>query len=568
MWLIDTYNLKLVLHTNLPSEGYAILSHTWQDEEVSFQDFQNVNYDRTRKVFSKITETCRLSRKANLRWAWVDTCCINKESSAELTEAINSMFRWYRNAAVCFVYLSDLPPGRTSSPISRETPAGIPEDGETIRRDLTQSGFRDCRWFTRGWTLQEMLAPAKLEFRDSSWDLRGTKRYLCSYLAEITGVDSAALNNSRPLRSYSIAARMCWVSRRETTRVEDMAYCLLGIFDIFMPMIYGEGPNAFIRLQEEICKSTDDMSLFAWNPMDHGTRTFRGIFAHSSREFCNSGSIIPFPPSRRREREFAITNRGVRFECLIQNYGSWVAQSILLLDCTDSATDDHALIGINFSASGHEAFRHIDPLIRIKHYCEMKSLKTTLYFPKVGSNFYGPEEYEDPIHNPGVVMFYPQSIRVLDTRPRVFMPNSSNGEIVWRVSDSHWLAYSLFEVSGRPFPELGIRPFRCVVALAVYLEDDDTEEDVMSYVWTPQSPLWTTVIDIVDHPNAQASGSSNYCLRQLLQPAIESGEETPVAAYREEGKRVVIELKNTDEGEFTLSVEAFDNEDENNQDFR
>ncbi|KAI1361367.1 heterokaryon incompatibility protein-domain-containing protein [Xylaria arbuscula] len=262
MWLIDTSTLKLVFHPTEPLNGYMILSHTWEDGEVTFQDLQNVEFARTKKGFSKIEETCRLAREATLEWAWVDTCCIDKTSSAELSEAINSMYRWYQRAATCCAYLSDLPP-------------------------LDYIHLPNCRWFTRGWTLQELLAPSKITFYDNKWNLRVSKQSLRDPISAITGIDVLALTGSRSLEDYPIAVRMAWCSKRQTARPEDLAYCLLGIFGVYMPMLYGEGANAFLRLQEEICKNIDDLSIFAWKRQYEADIPSRnsGFFADSPRDF-------------------------------------------------------------------------------------------------------------------------------------------------------------------------------------------------------------------------------------------------------------------------------------------
>lgn len=172
-------------------------------------------------------------------------CCIDKSSSAELSEAINSMFRWYQKAKVCYVYLSDY------------AKDSIPAE------DDDQSEFKHCRWFTRGWTLQELIAPMTIMFYSKNWDMLGNKRDLCGLLTKITGIESETLN-SEGLNRVSIARRMAWVAKRTTTRTEDLAYCLLGIFDVNMPLLYGEGRKAFYRLQEEIMKSSSDQSIFAW----------------------------------------------------------------------------------------------------------------------------------------------------------------------------------------------------------------------------------------------------------------------------------------------------------------
>ncbi|KAF8854457.1 HET-domain-containing protein [Acephala macrosclerotiorum] len=243
MRLLNAKTLQLedfVGDENVPK--YAILSHTWGKDEISLQTWNNKDKE-TKGGFAKIKYCCDQAIRDNLEWTWIDTCCIDKSSSAELSEAINSMFRWYQNAVVCYAYLFDVP--------GHVNPA---ED----RSELVVS-----RWFKRGWTLQELLAPKNLIFFSSTWKRIGTKEELYQPLADITGIEAETLQGE-DLQAVSVATRMSWAATRETTRTEDMAYCLLGIFDINMPLLYGEGKRAFFRLQEEILKANSDQSIFAW----------------------------------------------------------------------------------------------------------------------------------------------------------------------------------------------------------------------------------------------------------------------------------------------------------------
>lgn len=266
MWLINAETYKLEDFSGRRPLPYAILSHTWGDGEVSFQDMSSA--DRLQKQgYAKIETTCKLAREYGLRYAWVDSCCIIKLSSAELSEAINSMFRWYKKAAVCFVYLADL------------------NGSTTLAR---------CRWFKRGFTLQELIAPARVEFFDNAWKGIGTKVDLCGPIERITGIPSNVLCGMTDVSQVPVARRMSWAARRRTTRAEDVAYCLLGIFGVNMPLLYGEGPRAFRRLQEEIVKQSDDLTLFAWQPSLENTQPFIGLFAPSPREFLASSDIRPF----------------------------------------------------------------------------------------------------------------------------------------------------------------------------------------------------------------------------------------------------------------------------------
>ena len=233
---------------------YAILSHTWgaHTEEVSFKDMMD-GTGKSKPGYDKIRFCGEQARRDGLQYFWIDTCCIDKSSSTELQEAINSMFRWYRDAAKCYVYLAD---------VSR--PA-LDADGKSSQLPW-ESSFRKSRWFTRGWTLQELVAPASVEFFSKEGEQLGNKKSLERHIHEVTGIPVKALRGSS-LSDFSVPERMSWAEKRETTRKEDKAYSLLGIFDIYMPLIYGEGrENAFKRLREEIDKSSKGKPLPTFYP--------------------------------------------------------------------------------------------------------------------------------------------------------------------------------------------------------------------------------------------------------------------------------------------------------------
>ncbi|KAI9775341.1 MAG: hypothetical protein M1839_001257 [Geoglossum umbratile] len=219
---------------------YAILSHTWgaDTEEVTYGDL--INGTRKNKVGYKKIRFCReQARRDGLHYFWIDTCCIDKSNNNELAEAINSMFRWYRNAAKCYVYLPDV-----SSPAI--------DIGDMSDQLPWEMSFRTSRWFTRGWTLQELIAPTSVEFFSKNWELLGDKKSLERHICEITRIPSKVLRGS-PLAEFSATERMLWAETRQATREEDMAYSLLGIFSVHMPLTYGEGrANAVGRLREAI----------------------------------------------------------------------------------------------------------------------------------------------------------------------------------------------------------------------------------------------------------------------------------------------------------------------------
>jgi hypothetical protein len=282
---VKTRKFEEFLGDNVPP--YAILSHRWGDSEVTFQDINSGRLSAWRKTWSKSwppkLEGCRLQAiQDNLSYIWIDTCCIDKTNSVELAEAINSMFNWYKNAARCYAYLSDVI--QQSSTLSSSTPPG----------------FRDSKWFTRGWTLQELLAPKEVYFYGSRWHLIGTKTGLWADIEGVTRIPRAFLVGWADLHEASVAQRMSWAANRVTTRKEDVAYCLLGLFGITMPMIYGEKDQAFVRLQLEIMKNSGDQSILAWGlPPCHNTTdgdplaVYRGVLANVPADFANSGRIVP-----------------------------------------------------------------------------------------------------------------------------------------------------------------------------------------------------------------------------------------------------------------------------------
>jgi hypothetical protein len=227
---------------------YAILSHTWKaGEEVAFEELID-GTGKGKPGYEKIQFCGEQANRDGMQYFWVDTCCINRSNNAELSEAINSMFRWYHSATRCYVYLSDV-----SSPAF--------DTYDKLGYLPFESAFRASRWFTRGWTLQELLAPNSVEFFSREGNRLGDKRSLQQKIHEITGIPAQALQETS-LSRFSVDERLSWAQNRQTTRKEDQAYALLGIFDVYMPLLYGEGrENAFIRLQEEIDRSLKGKSL-------------------------------------------------------------------------------------------------------------------------------------------------------------------------------------------------------------------------------------------------------------------------------------------------------------------
>ncbi|PIL28775.1 hypothetical protein GSI_08819 [Ganoderma sinense ZZ0214-1] len=237
-------------------------------------------WDRDSGLSDKVRRACEIARRDGYRYVWIDSCCIDKTSSSELSEAINSMFNWYQSAQVCYAFLSDV------------------QSDEDVRADGSE--FRESRWFSRAWTLQELIAPRVVVFFSQTGAL-GTKDALADLIQEITYIDCKILTHEKELARESIAQRMRWASRREATRVEDKAYSLLGIFGITMPTLYGEGAYAFRRLQEEILQRIPDQSLFAWGsaclplPQDRARITIHPQF--NGADEVGRSSFAPSPHS-------------------------------------------------------------------------------------------------------------------------------------------------------------------------------------------------------------------------------------------------------------------------------
>ena len=260
MWLLSTNRAELrffALPESVPKPGYAIVSHVWDHNEQTFQHLQALGAECALsgqnprdRVSVKIRRCCELAQDQGYAWIWVDTCCIDKSSSAQLSEALNSMFRYYSLAGVCYAYMRDVP--------------SKAEGAFAASFDTGSSPFRDSRWHRRGWTLQELLAPSDVILLSSSWEPLGSKAELAEELEKATGIPQTVLRLQTKLSDISIAQRMSWAAFRQTKIVEDEAYCLMGIFDINMPTLYGEGQRAFQRLQEEIMKQSTDTTLFAW----------------------------------------------------------------------------------------------------------------------------------------------------------------------------------------------------------------------------------------------------------------------------------------------------------------
>jgi len=321
---------------------YAILSHRWREDEVLFADMINPDPSvaRSKKGWAKLEAFCRTAWDRRLQYAWMDTCCIDKTSSAELSEAINSMYNYYSRSFVCIVYLDDVEKA----------------DGEEMRAS---------EWFTRAWTLQELIAPKKLEVYSWGWERLGNKETLLEDLSVASHIPVGVINDLSRLQEISIAQKMCWAAWREATREEDEAYSLMGIFDVHMPPLYGEGgENAFRRLQLEVMKEGHDHTLFAW---DCATTT-GDLLARSARNFLSTtvysrmdigryfDLCIKLQPdntasfSHQSNLDYNMTNIGLRIELPVAHLGD--NKYLALIACHPSHSEAYVGIYLEKEQSG------------------------------------------------------------------------------------------------------------------------------------------------------------------------------------------------------------------------
>ncbi|KAF2254198.1 HET-domain-containing protein [Trematosphaeria pertusa] len=307
----------------VPVPQYAILSHRWAanpDDEVTFEDMTfRPGIARTKRGYEKIRGCCVQALRDGYSWVWIDTCCIDKRSSAELSEAINSMYNWYEKSETCYAYLEDV--------CSLDGP----------------SPLRESTWFKRGWTLQELIAPAEVEFFSRDWNRIGTKTELAPLLANVSRVAQDALTDGIHVYQASLAEKMSWAAGRETTKEEDRAYSLMGIFGVSMPTLYGEGFRAFTRLQQEILRTTNDHSIFTWQRKSLAA----GLLAESPDEFVHSSEWLPLDYQNfvdtfgisNPKPDFTTTNFGLHIQLPLAPIPGFEGYYLAFLACTRSFDD-------------------------------------------------------------------------------------------------------------------------------------------------------------------------------------------------------------------------------------
>lgn len=538
MWLIDTQTLKLKFFLTPPPQ-YSILSHVWTDEECSFQEFRFPEHTQAlieKKGFKKIKACCELSLEQGFQWTWVDTCCIDKSSSAELSESINSMFSWYWSSTVCYAYLEDV----DSTLTTRKVVQGSTDPGRRVlqgstdpkRRSEWDSESNDSgsepvfhypsRWYSRGWTLQELIAPLKVEFYNCYWTKIGTKWGLRREISSITGISEADLVYYNPRRS-SIAQKMSWASARDTTRVEDKAYSLLGLFGVHLPLLYGEGRNAFRRLQEELIRTSTDHTIFAWRDRDRDT-----LLAGSPAGFHTCGSTVGRvwtlgSKSERRDtkKTYSITNGGLEMElrvlCNVDNTVKHHLQNLGLsrrdlskfiigfFDYKDTVLPGY-FMGLALMAEGAGRFRVYGQPIALKaDVSEQLEIRTVVL----------------AVDRPGGAMPLRRQIPVADTdidtlcryRAQIFAAKELAWNSVRRVSSPDSFAT-------RPTAASFMKPTRDHTGLEDIADAAVTPDGVYLFGITERNPFDLLVL------NLSAGPTCSITLQLLLSPALQKLDTT------------------------------------------
>jgi hypothetical protein len=360
MWLlnVDTFETREFFGEETPE--YAFLSHTWDspEDEVTTDDLRGGKFREDvhkKHGFRKLDFAMKQARRDGLQWLWADTCCIDRANGADMTEAANALWGWLANSKACYAYLSDAP--SVNDPASK--------------------AFMNARWFTRSWTLVELLAPPNLTFYTEDWTQVGVGSLrmdlgILEATHHITKIPREALMG-HPITEFCIAQRLSWAALRRCRRVEDQAYSLFGLFDVNLPILYGEGKKAFIRRQEHLhMQLPHDHSIFAWTVPITSPRCLNisGIFAESPEDFANSGNIRPFidEPGYMQARMSAkglmtkmLVRGEIQFRDSLKIYwkNKYCEARILALNCGDE-TGQRVVLPVLQSSDESSWYYHVD----------------------------------------------------------------------------------------------------------------------------------------------------------------------------------------------------------------
>ncbi len=439
----ETFRLVEFSHDD-PIPEYAILSHTWgaNGDEVTIKDLSGwPPWFKRKPGWAKIKGCCRQARTDGIEYVWIDTCCLDrfKGSETSVGDEIQSMWEYYSRARVCYVHLADV----------HATPEKSPES--------PGSAFERSRWFTRGWTVPELLAPLFVRFYDASWKYVGSKAELSRNIEAVTGIGAHVLRDPGEVARQSVACRMSWVAFRETSREEDIAYCLLGIFGVRMPVEYGEGRRlAFERLQREILRSSGDQSLFAWGyglPLTGARDGCKvGMLAETPAAFQLCGQVEPV--SSRAEPAFVATATGLQFQ-LPMKIDEATGTTLLNLECRIG--DYYLVLPLDRSANGRQEFERRPyskpmpvPVSKLGAF-SVRAIKTQLANRplSVSKNLHVSIEYPRELALELAEVYPPGSLH--DVRPATANPAEGDARFSLYLSDLPWAMLSVQDALGHKF---------------------------------------------------------------------------------------------------------------------
>nr|RBQ99295.1 hypothetical protein FVER53263_20300 [Fusarium verticillioides] len=456
----------------IPFPSYAILSHTWisSKDEITYQDMKARTGDIKNGVYkqkgwSKLKDYCDRASKDGWKWAWMDTCCIDKTNPADTQEAINAMFRWYQNAGVCYAHLSDIDSATTSQILSLMEDTGLGSSMNSLRI-AAKNEFIGAKWFTRGWTLQELLAPHYLIFVDRGWRHMGTRESWALEIEKASNIEARHLNAFNPtdFASCSTAMRFSWASGRETTVEEDESYSLLGLFGISLPLIYGEGGRqAFNRLQRQLIHVYHDDSVFAWKSSQPDPKPGVGILARSVKDFRHAFKVT----AGKYGNAYSMTNRGLEITSKYWRQRSNPDGVIVRLNCRiGSASDAEKEIGIHLT---HDAVADVYSRARIHELCDLGHLDLNDWYEERRREplFIRADNYLEPaVPSAMFVVEHPEQIQIVATYVATFGNSFTNHGI----RPFSKLANETF-ASGVRTKDLSIEP-KSVVFLNIELEEE------------------------------------------------------------------------------------------------
>ncbi|KAF4946504.1 hypothetical protein FGADI_11142 [Fusarium gaditjirri] len=552
MRLLQTKSYELFEANDIPAPvpPYAILSHTWisPKDEVTYRDMKTRTGDIKNDVYkqkgwSKLKDYCDRAFKDGWEWAWMDTCCIDKTNPVDTQEAINGMFRWYQDAGVCYAHLGDVSLSKASQIVS--LPEGTDLDPSTNRllRAALKNSFISAKWFTRGWTLQELLAPHYLIFVDREWRHIGTRESWALEIEKVSNIVARHLTAFNPtdFTSCSTAMRFSWASGRETTVEEDESYSLLGLFGISLPLIYGEGGRqAFNRLQRQLIHVYHDDSVFAWKSLHPDPKPGLGILARSVKDFWDASKVT----AGQYGNAYSMTNKGLEITSKYWRQRSNPDSAIVRLNCRIGSASDagNKETGIHLT---HDAVADVYHRARINELCDISQLDLEDWYEERRREplFIRADNYLDSVASSAMfVVEYPEQIQIV----AVYIITFGNSFTSHGIRPFGNLMNGVFS-NGVRTEELSIEP-KSVVFLNIELEEEGTTFQLDVIISLTESCFPHVGVlgrdarpwQRLEHPMYDAMGNAVYnALARHVHRTPPSDSTYPLAGMTRMGKQLI-----------------------------